>query len=80
MDLQFYIDKVGDAAKVKALQEQWFAAANLGFLKCAGCGQQRHLTLAYKCLYCGCYFCFGCAEIHFGKTVADYYKEKKCQP
>jgi hypothetical protein len=32
---------------------------------------------AYKCLYCGFWFCLPCAEIHFGKTKEQYAAENK---
>ena len=77
MDLQFYIDKATDPSQVPMLREQYFDAHG-GAIACDGCGLRRDLALAFKCLYCGVWFCFNCAEIHFGKTVADYHKEKKC--
>jgi predicted nucleic acid binding AN1-type Zn finger protein len=40
------------------------------------CGQTMPLRFAYKCLYCGEYFCQSCAEEHFGKTLEEYRKEK----
>lgn len=27
---------------------------------------------AYKCLYCGEWYCQPCAEAHFGQTIAHY--------
>lgn len=32
---------------------------------CIDCGRRLSLTLAYRCLYCGFWFCAGCARIHF---------------
>lgn len=32
---------------------------------------------AFRCLYCGIWFCRRCAERHFGKTVAEWDQEKK---
>ena len=32
---------------------------------------------AYKCLYCGVYFCEQCAEEHFGKTKAEYREQNQ---
>ena len=40
------------------------------------CGTKRAVTLMYKCLYCGVWFCEWCAEAHFGKTREEYRKEK----
>jgi hypothetical protein len=30
---------------------------------------------AYKCLYCGQWYCMQCAEEHFGKTITQYREE-----
>lgn len=35
------------------------------------------LRFAYKCLYCGEYYCLVCAEAHFGKTRAEHIAEKE---
>ena len=32
---------------------------------CIDCGRRLSLTLAYRCLYCGFWFCPMCARIHF---------------
>ena len=32
-------------------------------------------SYAYRCLYCGVFFCKECAEEHFGKTVDEYRRE-----
>ncbi len=31
------------------------------------CGKKVGIILAYRCLYCGVYFCTSCAVRHFGK-------------
>lgn len=33
------------------------------------------IRYAYRCLYCGIFYCRECAEQHFGKTVAEYRSE-----
>lgn len=33
------------------------------------------MKYAYRCLYCGIFYCRECAEQHFGKTVAEYRSE-----
>ncbi|ALC15637.1 hypothetical protein DSOUD_0850 [Desulfuromonas soudanensis] len=43
----------------------------------AGCGRVMSIFYAYKCLYCGFYFCARCAEKHFGKTRAEHNEEMK---
>ena len=30
------------------------------------------MKYAYRCLYCGIFYCKECAEEHFGKTVSEY--------
>jgi hypothetical protein len=42
-----------------------------------GCGSIRPIRFMYRCLYCGEYYCFTCAELHFGQTVKDYKKSQK---
>lgn len=39
------------------------------------CRQVIRLERAYKCLYCGLWFCVTCAEIHFGQTRSAYRLE-----
>ena len=56
-------------------------------VKCAGdqpcrdnnveCGHVMSIMHAYKCLYCGFWFCYSCAEKHFGQTVAEFKEENK---
>lgn len=40
------------------------------------CKRRIPLRMLFKCLYCMCYFCQACAEIHFGKTRKQFYEEK----
>ena len=44
------------------------------FVRCE-CQQKLWMQNAYKCLYCGEWYCKPCAETHFGKTVAEYRAE-----
>lgn len=39
------------------------------------CKRRNPVRFMYHCLYCDCWFCKECAEIHFGKTVEQYYDE-----
>lgn len=39
------------------------------------CGEAKPLRHLYKCLYCDCFFCKPCAEVHFGKTVEQHKRE-----
>jgi hypothetical protein len=44
------------------------------FVRC-GCRKTLGMHNAYKCLYCGQWYCMQCAEEHFGKTIAQYREE-----
>ncbi len=46
------------------------------FVRC-GCNKKLWPHQVYKCLYCEEAYCKSCAEIHFGKTVSQYKKEKE---
>jgi hypothetical protein len=44
---------------------------------CASCIIRKPvLQSAYKCLYCGLFFCQPCAEIHFGATTKEWVARK----
>lgn len=77
MDLQYYLLSA-KAENKERLKQQHLDAANTQTITCS-CGQKRHLTLAFKCLYCGQWFCFSCAEQHFGKTVEEYREEERAK-
>ena len=42
-------------------------------LRCAGCTTRIPVWAAYRCLYCGLWFCQACASTHFGATRGEYY-------
>ncbi len=44
------------------------------FVRC-GCMLKLWPQYAYKCLYCGEWYCAKCAEVHFGKTRKEYRLE-----
>lgn len=81
-------DSAGDAAiraaltlatstkedKVSFFREQLDAALAETGVPCE-CGNSYPLRSMYRCLYCGIWFCERCAEIHFGKTKAQYRAE-----
>lgn len=70
-----YIEMAASEEKKSLLREQWTEAVDQGKIHCA-CGQVRALVMAYRCLYCGAWFCVPCAEVHFGMTMRQW-KEKK---
>lgn len=42
---------------------------------CGHCANRIPVTFAYRCLYCGVWFCQSCAELHFGETRSGYHAE-----
>ena len=42
-----------------------------------GCGWKRWIAYAYRCLYCGEWYCAPCAETHFGQSINDWTMEKR---
>lgn len=42
-----------------------------------GCGWKRWIAYAYRCLYCGEWYCAPCAEIHFGQSIEEWTIEKR---
>jgi hypothetical protein len=65
-----------DPAKAERLCRQWGEAISSGEITCL-CGWKRSLVMAYRCLYCGEWFCAPCAEKHFGQTILDWVKQKR---
>lgn len=41
------------------------------------CGFRLPLRHGYRCFYCGEFYCYSCAERHFGKSRKEYYKEEE---
>lgn len=70
-----YLEREESLEKKIILKAQYNDAIAKNEIICE-CGQLRALVLAYRCLYCGRRFCTRCAEIHFGKTIREYRKEK----
>ena len=50
-------------------QSGWGMTADKVTVKC-GCNKQVKLIYAYRCLYCGIWYCRSCAQEHFGYKVA----------
>lgn len=46
-------------------QSGWGFTADKTTIKC-GCHKQVKLIYAYRCLYCGIWYCRECAQEHFG--------------
>lgn len=60
--------------KRKMVARQFIEAAN-NKVTCA-CSRTLPLRFAYRCLYCGQFYCQKCAEEHFGKTRKEYDSER----
>ena len=67
-----------DSEKASVLRDQWSEAVECGSIHCT-CGLQRALPLAYRCLYCGQYFCGPCAEKHFGQTLQEWIVARRIE-
>jgi hypothetical protein len=65
-----------DSEKAIRLQKQWNNIHDNGAAECSGCGWHRGVSLLFRCLYCGEWFCGSCAEIHFGQTINEWVKKK----
>ena len=57
----------------KQLQELIRQDCNNILVSCE-CDKKIPIHLAFRCLYCGQYYCQKCAEEHFGKSREDYNK------
>jgi hypothetical protein len=66
-----------DAEIKRAFVRKQFEEAKGNCMVTCGCGLKLPLRFAYKCLYCGEFYCQTCAEEHFGKTREEYFKDKE---
>ncbi len=39
---------------------------------CAECGKSIRIFYAYRCRWCGFYFCPVCADTHFGPDISEW--------
>lgn len=72
----YYLDRaanLGYEELFKHLVRQHVAVCKDNSCYCE-CGSKRSVSLMFKCLYCGAFFCQSCAEIHFGMTRKEYNK------
>ena len=77
-DLQSYVARAEGSEKKRVIADQWSEATAQNSITCT-CGLQRALPLAFRCLYCGQYYCHRCAEIHFGQTLAEWVGKKRIE-
>jgi hypothetical protein len=73
-DLQSYL-LGADEERAVLLRRQWREAVGRRVVTCP-CGLVRALELAFRCLYCGVFFCTECAEVHFGETRREWLERK----
>lgn len=74
-DLYWYLEEA-DEELAKLLHKQWSDAIENHTITCI-CGRLRAIHIAFRCLYCGLYFCQPCAESHFGETRQQRRDSKK---
>jgi len=75
-NLSYYLQCAANDTNREILKRQHKEQQD-GAITCAGCDWRRALTMAYRCLYCGLYFCHPCAETHFGMTVQDWIVQRR---
>lgn len=63
------------ATKALAYKQHLQAKGTQPSIEC-GCGRAMPLRFFFRCLYCGCWFCEPCAEVHFGMTRAQYREQQ----
>jgi len=68
----------------KILHGQIKTATRLNAIACGNCDQELSVLNAYKCFYCGIWFCRKCGGEHFGEagegTDDRYRKDTTHQP
>lgn len=74
-----YLELADSEEKKALLRSQWAEAVAPARRVTCACGQPRSLELAYRCLYCGAWFCVPCAEAHFGQTMLEWKQKKRAE-
>jgi hypothetical protein len=59
--------------QVKMIKEQsgWGMTTDKTVIRCPDCDHKVKVIYAYRCLYCGIWFCEICAQIHFVMRKAN---------
>ena len=68
-------ERNGHPDKAARMREQWKEAFTQTTVHC-GCGRLRALTMAFRCIYCGEWYCLPCAEAHFGEGVLEHDRKQ----
>lgn len=76
IDLQTYVDLQDSEEEKQIVRNQWDSATTGNIIQCGCCFRTRALTHAFRCLYCGVWFCFTCAEEHFGVTFVEHWEKE----
>jgi len=63
--------------KLETVKKQTIEILNNDWVVTCKCGRRAHIRFFFKCLYCRQYYCYQCAEVHFGQTVGEYKAMKK---
>lgn len=72
---QFYLEISTSDLERNKLSQQDIDIKYCNLLQCY-CNNRHPLDQMYRCLYCGVYFCFKCAEEHFGQTVEEWVENR----
>lgn len=77
--LDAYLERAAShPEKRQRVKIQHETACEHGAIVC-GCGIRRGISIAYRCLYCGEWFCAGCAQVHFGESLEAYWLRKNVE-
>ena len=66
----------GSPGKQAFVAAQWRQVKGAWPMVTCECDLTLPLRFAYRCLYCGQFYCQVCAEIHFGKTRDEFNRER----
>lgn len=74
--LQGYLDVSKSLDETRTVHEQVTALSKGKEIEC-GCGfRSRSPLQLWRCFYCGAFFCWQCAEKHFGATLEEHDKKE----
>jgi hypothetical protein len=71
-DVQQYQLEPANADTVAHFKRQWHQVLSGVDKVTCECNRTLALACMFRCLYCGCFFCQTCAEVHFGETRKAY--------
>lgn len=68
-----------DPQMIAHFRRQWLQSCGAQPTITCGCGKDFGMRHLFRCLYCGCWFCQACGEVHFGKTRQAYAAERMAE-